>query len=240
MFYCSARTTLEFPFYTTHDLVLCPLVRCQCGKQGHYKNACPKLKNQNRGNRTDNKFGNNEERARAYALRGGANPDSNVVTGTFLLNNRYASMLFDSGADRSFMSTTFSALLDVFPSTLDISYTVELTDGRISKTNTILRGCTIGLLGHPFDINLMPIELGSFDGNEVMIIQGDESDGGSKSRLSIISCTKTQKYIEKGCQVFLAQVTEKESQDKSKEKRLEDVLTIRDFPSLSRRLYNNL
>nr|GFD24421.1 putative reverse transcriptase domain-containing protein [Tanacetum cinerariifolium] len=69
----------------------------------------------------------------------GTNPDSNVVTGTFLLNNCYASMLFDSEVDRSFVSTTFSALLDVVPSTLDTSYAVELADGRISETNIVLR-----------------------------------------------------------------------------------------------------
>ncbi|GKB23971.1 putative reverse transcriptase domain-containing protein [Tanacetum coccineum] len=51
----------------------------------------------------------------------------------------------------------------------------------------------------------------------------------NKSRLSIISYTKTQNYIQKGCQVSLAQVTEKKTEDKSGEKRLEDVPTIRDF-----------
>ncbi|GJV90726.1 putative reverse transcriptase domain-containing protein [Tanacetum coccineum] len=55
------------------------------------------------------------------------------------------------------------ALLDVAPSTLDTSYAIELADGRISETNVILRGCTLGLLVHPFDIDLMLIELGSFD-----------------------------------------------------------------------------
>ncbi|GKG27731.1 hypothetical protein Tco_0406058, partial [Tanacetum coccineum] len=50
----------------------------------------------------------------------------------FLFNNYYASLLFDSGADRSFVSSTFSALLDVAPSTLDTSYAVELADGIIS------------------------------------------------------------------------------------------------------------
>ncbi|GJV24360.1 putative reverse transcriptase domain-containing protein [Tanacetum coccineum] len=186
----------------------------------------------------------------------GTNPDSNVVTGTFLLNNCYASMLFDSGADRSFVSTTFSALLDVTPTTLDTSYAVELADGRISETNIVLRGCTLGLLGHPFDIDLMPVELGSFDviigmdwlakyhalivcdekvvripyGNEVLIIRGDSCDSGSK--LNIISCTKTQKYIEKGCQVYLAQVTSKKAEDKSEEKRLEDVPIVREFPEV--------
>ncbi|GJX38909.1 putative reverse transcriptase domain-containing protein [Tanacetum coccineum] len=207
----------------------------KCGRPEHYRNEYPKLRNQNRRNKTGNKTGNNEAKARAYAIRGGGViPDSKVVTSTFLLNNRYTSMLFDSGFDRSFVSTTFSALLDVIPSTLDTSYAIELVDGRISKTNVILRGCTLGLLGHPFDIDLMPVELGSFDvivgmdwlakyhavivynenivyipyGDEVLIIKGDGCNGGSKSKLSIISCTKTHKYIQKGFQVYLAQVTE--------------------------------
>ncbi|GJR35653.1 putative reverse transcriptase domain-containing protein [Tanacetum coccineum] len=106
----------------------------------------------------------NEARGRAYALRGGrANPDSNIITSMFLLTNHHARMLFDLGANRSFVSTTFSVLLDIVPSTLDVSYVVELADGRIVKMNTFLRGCTLGLLGHPFDIDLMPVELGSFD-----------------------------------------------------------------------------
>ncbi|GKD78875.1 putative reverse transcriptase domain-containing protein, partial [Tanacetum coccineum] len=129
---------------------------------------CPKLRNQNCGNQTRNKTGNqtggNEAMTKAYAIGGGGTkPDSNVVTGMFLLNKCYASMLFNSGADRSFVSTTLSALLDVAPTTLDTSYAVELAGGRILETNIVLRGCTLGLLGHPFDIDLMPVELGSFD-----------------------------------------------------------------------------
>ncbi|GJT41565.1 putative reverse transcriptase domain-containing protein [Tanacetum coccineum] len=112
----------------------------ECGRLGHFRRDCPKLRNENRGNQTRNKNGNktgnqnggNKATAKAYAISGGGtNPDSNVVTGTFLLNNCYASMLFDSGADRSFVSTTFSALLDVTPTTLDTRYAVELADGRI-------------------------------------------------------------------------------------------------------------
>nr|GFD46515.1 reverse transcriptase domain-containing protein [Tanacetum cinerariifolium] len=97
----------------------------------------------NHGNKTGNKTGSNEAAAKAYAIGGGANPDSNVVTRTFLLNNCYASMLFDSVADRSFVSSTFSALLDVAPSTLDTSYAIELADGKFLETNVILRGCTL-------------------------------------------------------------------------------------------------
>ncbi|GKE98727.1 putative reverse transcriptase domain-containing protein, partial [Tanacetum coccineum] len=128
-------------------------------------------------------------------------------------------------------ATTFSALLDVAPTTLDTSYAVELADGRISETNIVLRGCTLGLLGHPFDIDLMPVEHGSFDviigmdwlakyhalivydekviripyGNEVLIIRGDN---------------------------YYNEIMSKKAEDKSEERRLEDVQIVREFPEV--------
>ncbi|GJV35854.1 putative reverse transcriptase domain-containing protein [Tanacetum coccineum] len=197
----------------------------KCGRPGHVKRECPKLRNHNHGNRvgnrTRNQTGGNKATAKAYAIGGGGtNPDSNVVMGMFLLNNCYASMLFDSGTDISFVSFTFSALLDVAPTTLDTSYAVELADGRISETNIILRGCTLGLLGHPFNIDLMPVELGSFD-----VIIG--MDWLAKYH-TLIVCEE-KKYIEKGCQVYLAQVTSKKAEDKSEVKRLEGVPIIQGF-----------
>ncbi|GJW16806.1 putative reverse transcriptase domain-containing protein [Tanacetum coccineum] len=104
------------------------VVTCfECGVQGHCKKDCPKLKNKNHGNQA----GNGEARARAYAVgNAGTNPDSNVVMGTFLLNNRYASILFNTSADRSVVSTAFSSLIDIVPSTLDLDYDIELADGK--------------------------------------------------------------------------------------------------------------
>ncbi|GJW39446.1 putative reverse transcriptase domain-containing protein [Tanacetum coccineum] len=175
-----------------------------------------------------NKNGIGEARGKAYVLGGGdTNPDSNVVKGTFLLNNHYASMIFNSGADKSFVSTTFSTFLDVTPDTLDVSYAVELADERISETNTILKGSNHHAV-IVCDEKLMRIPYG----DEVLIVQGDRDGKGEKSKLSIISCTKTQKYIKRGCPIFLAQITKKETKDKSEEKRLEDVPTVRDFPEV--------
>nr|GFC55230.1 hypothetical protein [Tanacetum cinerariifolium] len=97
----------------------------ECGVLGHYKSDCPKLKNGNQGNQT----GNRNVVAKAYAVgTTETNPNSNVVTGTFLLNNRYTSILFDISADRSLVSTAFSSLIDIIPTTLDHGYDVELAD----------------------------------------------------------------------------------------------------------------
>nr|GEW63566.1 reverse transcriptase domain-containing protein [Tanacetum cinerariifolium] len=148
-------------------------------------------------NKTGNKNGIGEAREKAYVLGiGDANLDLNIVTGTFLLNNHYAYVLFDSGADQSFVSTTFSTIFDIIPDTLDHSYAVKLADERTFKTNTVLRGCSLGLLGRPFNIDLMPVELGSF-----AVIVGMD---------------------------WLAN-HHAETEEKSKENRLEDVPTVRDF-----------
>ncbi|GJQ92731.1 putative reverse transcriptase domain-containing protein [Tanacetum coccineum] len=162
------------------------------------------------------------------------NPNSNVVTGTFLLNKCYASILFDIGADRSFVSTAFSSLIDIIPTILNHDYDVELADRRVIGVNTIIRGCTLNFLNHPFNIDLMPVEIDcSYPfGNEILIVHGDRSSNEHGSRLNIISCTKTQKYLLKGCHVFLAHVTTKKAEDKSEEKRLEDVPIVQDFPEV--------
>nr|GEV20811.1 putative reverse transcriptase domain-containing protein [Tanacetum cinerariifolium] len=157
------------------------IVCYECERPGHFRKDCPKMRNQNRGNQTRNKSrnktGGNEVTTKAYAIGGGGtNSDSNVVTDTFLLNNCYASMLFDSGADRSFVSTTFS---------------------------------------HPFDIDLMPVELGSFD-----VIIG--MDWLAKYH-ALIVCNEKVVRIPYGDEVYLAQVTSTKAEDKSEEKRLEDV-----------------
>ncbi|GJT35417.1 hypothetical protein Tco_0925836 [Tanacetum coccineum] len=111
------------------------VVTCfECGAQGHYRKDYPKIKNQNRRDKARIP----DARGKAYVLGGGdANSGSNTVMGTFLLNDHHAYMLFDFGADRSFVSNTFSTLLDITPYALDVSYAVELVDGRTSETNAV-------------------------------------------------------------------------------------------------------
>nr|GEY35025.1 putative reverse transcriptase domain-containing protein [Tanacetum cinerariifolium] len=209
---------------------------------GHRKKDCPKLGRNIQG-------GNNH--GVAYRLGAvNAQKDPKVITGTFLLNNHYATALFDSGADRSFVSTRFRTLINIKPVKKDTSYKVELADGKIVSTNNVLKGCTLNLLNPSFLIDLMVIELGSFDviigmdwlskndaailcgekkvriplKNKALIIKGDRN----QSCFKIISCIKARKYTENGCELFLAQVT----RTVSKEKRVEDVPVIRDFPEV--------
>nr|GFD29886.1 reverse transcriptase domain-containing protein [Tanacetum cinerariifolium] len=61
-----------------------------------------------------------------------------MVTGTFLVNDHYACILFDSGAEKSFMSTAFTPFIDIAPVALNSSSEVELADGKVVSTNTVL------------------------------------------------------------------------------------------------------
>nr|GFA01717.1 reverse transcriptase domain-containing protein [Tanacetum cinerariifolium] len=137
----------------------------ECEAQGHFKRNCPKLKNNNNNNNNHgNQVGTGNAQARVYVVgNAGTNPNANTVTGTFLLNNCYASVLFDTGADRSFVSTAFSSQFDIAPIVLDHDYAVELDYGRIVGVNTVIRSYTLNFLNHPFNIDLMPVETGSFD-----------------------------------------------------------------------------
>ncbi|GJT47651.1 reverse transcriptase domain-containing protein [Tanacetum coccineum] len=254
-----------------------------CGKKGHYKNKCPNNGsqgggNQIRGNQQNpqnnqrqnqgNPKGSNQASTstqgrrkapgRVYSLCAkAAVKDNNVVNGTFLINNVYASVLFDTGADRSFVSYTFSKYIDIPPIALDTNYSVELADDKSLTINTLLRGCTLNLQNHLFKIDLLPIELGSFDvivgmdwmaehraevvcyekyirvpyRNDMLIIQGERSRIKSESRLEVISSIRTQKYIDQGCQVFLIQMM-KEEKTEIPERRIEDVPVVRDFPEV--------
>ncbi|GKA54497.1 putative reverse transcriptase domain-containing protein [Tanacetum coccineum] len=100
-----------------------------CGEKGHYKDKCPKGRNQQ----------NEGARGRAYVVVENPQQNPNVVTGTFLLNDHYACILFDSGAEKSFVSSAFTPFINIALAALNTSYEVELADGKVVSTNTILR-----------------------------------------------------------------------------------------------------
>nr|GFC05894.1 hypothetical protein [Tanacetum cinerariifolium] len=113
-----------------------------CGEKGNFKDKCPKGRNQQ----------NEGARGRAYVVVENPQQNPNVVAGTFLLNNHYACILFDSGVEKSFISSAFTPFIDIAPTSLNTSYEVELADGKVVSTNTVLRGCTLALYDHRFKI----------------------------------------------------------------------------------------
>nr|GEY23560.1 reverse transcriptase domain-containing protein [Tanacetum cinerariifolium] len=157
--------------------------------------------------------GNDNAQARVYVVGNARANPNNIVACTFLLNNHYDYILFDTGADRSFVSTTFSSQIDITPIALNQHYNVEITDRRIIRLNTIMRDCTLNFLNYPFNIDLLPVELDSFDviigmdwlsrynaviacveklvripfGKEILTIRGEGSNKRNESRLNIIS-----------------------------------------------------
>ncbi|GJT67571.1 putative reverse transcriptase domain-containing protein [Tanacetum coccineum] len=176
-----------------------------CREKGHYANQCRKTTN-------------NNAQGRAYMLRDkNAHQDPNVVTGMFLLNQHLARVLFDSGDYKSFVSISLASMLSIPAITIDTFYNIEMADGNLVSTNTIIQGCTLTLLYQPFEIDLMPIKLGSFD-----VVIG--MDWLSEYYARII-CDEKVVHIPINDETLIIRVMEK----KSDEKRLEDIPVVREF-----------
>ncbi|KAI3691369.1 hypothetical protein L2E82_49718 [Cichorium intybus] len=230
----------------------------QCGSTDHLRNACPKL---NRGPGTGgqnptrrNNQGNAGGQARGVAFVIGAEEarqHPKVITGTFLLNNHFASVIFDAGADRSFVSLDFRPLIKLPSRVMKSFVTIELADGREIRVKDIIPGCTLNLADKLFSIDLIPIEIGSFDiivgmdwlaknradigcyekvvriplpNGETLIIKG-EKPGRS---LNIVSSTKIRKYLKEDCIAFMAHIVERESEVKQ----IQDIPVVRDYPEV--------
>ncbi|GJS12309.1 putative reverse transcriptase domain-containing protein [Tanacetum coccineum] len=155
-----------------------PTVRAcyECGSTGHVRSACPRWNRaqgpgENRPNQIATNNGGqghgnqgNQARGRAFMLGAEeARQDPNIMMGTFTLNNHFATTLFDSGADYSFVSTTFIPLLGLEPSDLGFRYEIEIASGQLVEIDKVIKGCKLEIEGHVFDIDLIPFGHGSFD-----------------------------------------------------------------------------
>ncbi|KAM0060059.1 putative nucleotidyltransferase, Ribonuclease H [Helianthus debilis subsp. tardiflorus] len=214
----------------------------KCGDVNHIRPQCP-LWNQEQ---------QQPPRGRAFNLNANqARNDNDVVNGTFLVNHLYASILFDTGADKSFVSLEFESLLNCARSKLPKSFSVEVANGKSILVDSILLDCRLTLNEHVFPIDLIPMQLGSFDviigmdwlqknhaeiachekfvrlplpSGDVLHVYGDRPSRG----LKLMSCTQANKYLRKQYFAFLAHVVE----EKGKGKSLSDVSMVRDFPDV--------
>ncbi|KAJ0855655.1 putative nucleotidyltransferase, Ribonuclease H [Helianthus annuus] len=213
-----------------------------CGDLTHYRNNCPRLAHVNQA----------PARGRAFNLNANeACADNEVVNGTFLVNNHPASVLFDSGADKSFVSLAFEPLLSMTRTRLGKPLTVEVASGEPVILDSVLRNCQLNLNNHLFPIDLTPMQLGSFDiivgmdwlskyhaevvcfeklvrvplsTGEILEIHGEKP----ASSLKLMSCTQARKYLRKKYVAFLAHVIE----EKGKGKTAQDIPVVRDYPEV--------
>ncbi|KAJ0576646.1 putative nucleotidyltransferase, Ribonuclease H [Helianthus annuus] len=216
----------------------------KCGDTTHLRPQCPQL---NQGQQQQQ-----APRGRAFNINAKqAQNDNEVVNGTFLVNNIYASILFDTGADKSFVSAKFESLLNCARSILPKSFSVEVANGKSISVNSILRDCRLTLNEHVFPIDLIPMQMGSFDvivgmdwlrknhaeiachekyvrlplpSGDTLHVYGDRPSRG----LKLMSCTQANRYLRKQYFAFLAHVVE----EKGKGKSISDVPVVCDFPDV--------
>ncbi|GJX70002.1 putative reverse transcriptase domain-containing protein, partial [Tanacetum coccineum] len=184
------------------------------------------VRGQGRGNQ------GNQDRGRAFMLGAEeARQYPNIVTGMFTLNDNFATTLFDSGVDYSFVSTTFIPLLGLEPSELGFKYEIEIARGQLVKIDKVIKGCKLEIEGHVFDIDLIPFGHGSFNVNIGM-------DWLSNYKAEIIFHEKVVRIPLPDGKVLrvVGERPEEKARllmsDKASDKTQEEIVVVRDFPEV--------
>ncbi|GJS19051.1 putative reverse transcriptase domain-containing protein [Tanacetum coccineum] len=240
--------TGTWPKCTTYNSYHAPGGPCRicfnCNRSGHlardYRGNraqgpgenCPNQVAANNGGQDHGNQGN-QARGRAFMLGAEeARQDPNIVTGTFTLNNHFATTLFDSGADYSFVSTTFIPPLGLEPSDLGFRYEIKIASGQLVEIDKVIKGCKLEIEGHVFDIDLIPFGHGIFD-----VIIG--MDWLSNYKAEIICHEKVVRIpLPDGKVLRVVGERPKEKarllmSAKASDKKQEEIVVVRDFPELS-------
>ncbi|MFS7931163.1 putative nucleotidyltransferase, Ribonuclease H [Helianthus anomalus] len=214
-----------------------------CNEKGHIKSNCPKNARKAEENKKTN--------ARVFRMDAReAVQDDNVITGTFLVNNIFARVLFDSGADKSFVDQKFCKLLNMPIKTLDVKYGVELADDTLETVSIVLEGCEMSIKNHSFPLSLLPFKLAGFDivlgmdwlshnqaqivcnkrhivlktpNSESLTIRGDTQYGLPED----VTMLKASRCLRRGCVIYMAQVIIEEPKPK-----IEDLPVISEYPEV--------
>ncbi|KAJ0921353.1 putative nucleotidyltransferase, Ribonuclease H [Helianthus annuus] len=238
-----------------------PVRACyKCGDLNHLANVCPQRYQPQQQQQLQQpqqpphqqQQAQQPARGRAFVITAAQAQNANdVITGTFLVNHIYASCLFDTGADKSFVSLEFEQLLKCKRSKLPKSFAVEVANGKSVTVDSVLPNCSLILNDHTFSINLIPMQMGSFDiivgmdwlrrvraevvcsekfirlplpNGDSLHVYGEKPSQG----LKLMSCIQANKCLRKGTFAFLAHIVEKKDKGPS----ISDVPVVRDFPDV--------
>nr|GEV69098.1 putative reverse transcriptase domain-containing protein [Tanacetum cinerariifolium] len=171
-------------------------------------------------------------RGRAFMLGAEeARQDPNIVMGTFTLNNHFATTLFDSGADYSFVSTSFLTLLGLEPSDLGFKYEIEIASGKLVDIDKVIKGCKLEIEGHVFDIDLIPFGHGSFD-----VIIGMNWLSNNKAEIICHEKVVRIPLLDSNVLRVLGEKPDEKARflmsTKASDKKQEEIVVVRDFPEV--------
>ncbi|GJX93564.1 putative reverse transcriptase domain-containing protein [Tanacetum coccineum] len=223
-----------------------PTVRAcyECGSTDHVRLACPRLNraqgpeenrpNQVAANNGGQGHGNQGNRPRGRAFMLGveeACQNPNIMTGTFTLNYHFATTLFDSGANYSFVSTTFIPLLGLEPSELGFKYKIKIASGQLVEIDKVIKVYKLEIEGHVFDIDLIPFGHGSFD----VIIGMDWLSNYEAELICHEKVVRIPLLDGKVLRVLRERPKEKARllmTAKASDKKQEEIVVVRDFPKV--------
>ncbi|KAJ9555926.1 hypothetical protein OSB04_010540 [Centaurea solstitialis] len=241
--------------HVARDCMACVPVCYDCKEPGHYRDACPKFKKALTGGSSGSVVkGENPPKvtSRAFQMTAvEAREASDLVSGTFLVNSIPVLVLFDTGAECSFVHNTLAKKFAMPTTPLYDALVVEVAGGFLVTVRDCFEGCTIELDGEPFSATLIPMNVGSFDvvlgidwlrahdanigcgkkmvtlptsRGEMIIVYGDKKKGTNTT----ISMIKARRFLAKGCTSYLAYVID----TKLEKKEVADVDVVREFPDV--------
>ncbi|XP_071713703.1 uncharacterized protein [Rutidosis leptorrhynchoides] len=254
-----------------HDIQACTFKENVCWnfhKSGHISVDCPSARKMSSevgaGARTASVGGSSASstgqkrktpprpKARAFQMSvDEATTTDDAITGMFLVNSTPARVLFDCGANRSFIATRFFDKLNFPVSMLPEPLEVEVASGKTVPVTTSVSGISIEIDGSVFPVTYLVMPIPSFDVVLCMnwlsfhkasikchkkLISFPLSDGtrviarGERGGFGcpLISMMKARKSIAKGCDTFLVYVIDA----KKEKKTVADIPVVRDFPEV--------
>nr|GEZ79195.1 hypothetical protein [Tanacetum cinerariifolium] len=205
----------------------CPRLNRAQGPRGNHPNqVVANNEGQGRGNQE------NQARGRVFMLGAEeAHQDPNIMTGIFNLNNHFVTTLFDSGADYSFVSTTFIPLLGIEPSELGFTYKIKIATKQLVEIDKVIKSCKLEIEGYVFDMNLIPFGHGSFD----VIIGMDWLSNHKAEKICHEKVVRIPLLDSKVLRVLRERPKEKARplmSVKANDKKQGEIVVVRDFPEV--------